>query len=107
MLRRAVFKMESHKCDKCSYYTGQFLRRHENYTGWRFCTKLRRAFSIKWFITYRIGVHTTLDSFCVGTKTVPDGFSVPSYAAPISVKWCGTYRIGVHTLLDSFLCLQM
>ena len=40
--------------------------------------------SLKWCITYRIGGHSILDSFCAGTKTIPDGDSARCCATPIS-----------------------
>ena len=54
-------------------------------------------------------IHTTLDSFCAGTKTKPDRPSVHTrerwfrcQAAPRpSQKWRVTYRISVHTITHS------
>ena len=68
--------------------------------------------SLKWRVTYRIGVHTIPDSFCTATKIIPDtgllfkngcGGAVSVMEAPHrSLKWRVTYRIGVHTIPDSF-----
>ena len=48
-------------------------------------------------------IHTTLDSFCAGTKTKPDMSSAHTCeAAPRrSQKWRVKYRISVHTITDS------
>ena len=54
-------------------------------------------------------IHTTLDSFCAGTKIKPDMASVHTRerwfrceAAPRrSQKWRVKYRISVHTITDS------
>ena len=52
--------------------------------------------SLKWRVVYRIGVHTIPDSFCAGTKTIPDGASVYTHknrdfgAISVTERSCAT-----------------
>ena len=52
--------------------------------------------SLKWRDAYRIGVHTIPDSFCAGTKTIPDRASVYTHknrdfgAISVTERSCAT-----------------
>ena len=52
--------------------------------------------SLKWRDAYRVGVHTIPDSFCAGTKTIPDRASVYTHknrdfgAISVTERSCAT-----------------
>ena len=60
-----------------SYWIGlRFIHKNDDFGAISATERSCASRSLKWRDAYRIGVHTIPDSFCAGTKTIPDRASV-------------------------------